>query len=213
MKTFCERISSRGRSVSITRDPTRRFSFISTDDTPTFRTPPHTRHISRSHHDHRRVLPPRCHARVSAARGDVRTASYAARTVDRTLGPVVRRPRSDRLTENSTRVLTPTYNLCMYPQFSCKHTYSLREPFSRDHGRRCSPDSPRAHMCAASAASTHVTSRSKCAAEDHHGPICPRVAPYSCEDCFRPPPHVTAVDLHVPLGCAVALEVRADCMR
>ena len=172
--------------------------------------PPHTRDISRSHHDHRRVLPPRCHARV---RGDVRTASYAARTVDRTLGPVVRRPRSDRLTENSTRVLTPTCNLCMYPQFSCKHTYSLREPFSRDHGRRCSPDSPRAHMCAASAASTHVTSRSKCAAEDYHGPICPRVAPYSCEDCFRPPPHVTAVDLHVPLGCAVAHEVRADCMR
>ena len=173
MKTLCERISSRGRSVSITRDPTRRFSFISTDDSPTFRTPTHTRHKQVPSRSPSRPASSVRHARASRVRGDVRTASYAARTVDRTLGPVVRRPRSDRLTENSTRVLTPTCNLSMYPQFSCKHTYSLREPFSRDHGRRCSPDSPRAHMCAASAASTHVTSRSKCAAEDHHGPICP----------------------------------------
>jgi hypothetical protein len=43
------------------------------------------------------------------------------------------------------------------------------------------------------------------------------VVPYSCEDCLHiilhMSVHVTAVDLHVPLGCAVAHEVRADCMR
>jgi hypothetical protein len=89
---------------------------------------------------------------------------------------------------------TPLYTCIQVPAVSA-YLFSPRAVQSRSRPP-CYPDSPRAHMCAASAASTHVPSRSKCAAEDHHGPICPRVVPYSSEDCFRP----TSALLHMSVA-------------